>query len=188
MIDVADAIALSANFRAHPLGFYYLQKHQSDGTSFRVHVWLPDGSKSPENDNHQHSFDIHSSIRLGRMRSELVRFIELPNGEEVEFVVDYGKARTTLLPTGRLGKLETTAVFESSAGDNYYLQAGVVHRVAVVEKPCVTFLRTVEKGAPILSYGKEVEEPPFDRTLVTQEERAAISALLEAVGSRVTAG
>ncbi|MER9074461.1 hypothetical protein NKH80_16850 [Mesorhizobium sp. M0904] len=180
MMDVAAAVARSADFRAHPLGFYYLQESQCDGASHRVHVWLPGRSDSPENDRHQHSFDIHSIVRLGRIRSEMFRFVEMPDGEEREFVVVYGKAESTLSPTGRLGKLEAMTMFDSSTGDSYFLQAGIIHRVGVVERPCVTFLKTVERGAPILSYGRETREPPFDRRPVTPAEQEQIATALQA--------
>jgi hypothetical protein len=179
MIDISAAIARSGEFRAHPLGFYYLQDSRKDGTSYRVHVWLPHGPDRPENDRHQHSFDIHSSIRLGRMRSELFRFVEASDGETMEFLVNYGKAESTLSPTGRSGRLETMAIFESSLGDSYFLAAGTIHRVAVIERPCVTCLRTVERGSPMFSYGRQSGEPPFDRRLVRSVEQDEIAALLK---------
>jgi hypothetical protein len=114
------------------------------------------------------------------MRSELFRFVEMPEGDEREFMVVYGKAESTLSPTGRLGKLHMATMFESSAGDSYFLQAGIIHRVGVVERPCVTFLKTVERGAPILSYGKETREAPFDRRQVTSGEREQIATVLRA--------
>lgn len=182
MMDAAVAAARAVEFRAHPLGFYYLQDSIGEGISHRVHVWLPDGPDRPENDRHQHSFDIHSAIRLGRMRSELFRFVEMSGGEETEFLVAYGKADSALSPTGRSGRLETMAMFESSAGDRYFLEAGTIHRVAVIDRPCVTFLRTVERGAPIFSYGSDEKEAPFDRRLVSSTERERIAALLKSIG------
>jgi hypothetical protein len=182
MMDAAVVAERAGEFRAHPLGFFYLQDSVGEGISHRVHVWLPEGPDRPENDRHQHSFDIHSIIRLGRMRSELFRFVEVAGGGETEFLVAYGKADSALSPTGRSGRLETMTMFESSAGDRYFLEAGTVHRVAVIERPCVTFLKTVERGAPIFSYGRDEKEAPFDRRLVSSAERDRIAALLSSVG------
>lgn len=182
MTKLAAAIARAKEFRLHPLGFFYLLDSLDERSARRIHVWTDEGTDRPENDRHQHSFDIHSMIVAGRMRSELFRFVETPDGEQDEFTVSYKDGRSILSPTGRKGNLELISTFESSAGNSYFLQAGVIHRVAVMDRPCVTVLSTVECGIPIYSYGSDAAEPPFERRHVNEAEAAEIVRTLQTAG------
>lgn len=188
MSQATSITARAAEFRLHPLGFFYLLDRHEDGVTRRVHVWPAEGTDVPENDRHQHSFDIHSRVLLGRMRSELFRFSELSGGGEREFKVTYEEGRSTLSATGRAGMLIGIATFESSAGNSYFLQAGVIHRVTVIQRPCVTSLSTVERGIPIYSYGNDAGEPPFDRRQVNAREAEEIRRTLGLVTSSYSTG
>lgn len=161
------------DFRLHPLGFFYLENPAGSGKTHRVHVWLPDGPDRPENDRHQHSFDIESCVVAGRMRSELFRFEEEADGPEKEYAVTYDGQESILKPSGRRGQLLPIASFETSAGASYRLEAGVIHMVAVIERPCITVLNTLEQHIHIFSYGHE-DEAAFDRRLCTKEEAEQI--------------
>ncbi len=185
MNETAAAIDRAGNFRLHPLGFFYLLYSPGNASNRRVHVWLPETERTVQNlgnDRHQHSFDIHSTIRMGCIRSEIFRFTERPEGGEREFRVTYDNHRSRLSPTGRKGILEMTASFESSAGSSYFLKAGVIHRVSISVRPCVTFLTTEERGIPIFSYGNDMEEPEFERRPVNHTEKEKIARLLQLVG------
>jgi hypothetical protein len=184
MNDTVAAIEKIEHFRLHLLGFFYLLQSQGNGWSRRVHVWLPETERTVQNvanDRHQHSFDIHSTVRMGCMRSEIFRFTESPEGSEREFKVTYGNDRSSVSPTGRTGVLEITAFFESNAGSCYFLKAGVIHRVSITVRPCITFLTTEEHGVPIFSYGDDPEEPAFERRLANPAEKDEIVRLLELV-------
>lgn len=177
MTSVAAAVHRSADFRLHPLGFFYLLDRYPDGVTNRVHVWLTDGPSPAENDQHQHSFDINSRIVTGGIRNELYQFHETKNGIEREYAVMYADGRSFLRPTGRMGTLDLICKFDSTKGESYYLKAGVIHRTLVMQTPCVTMLTTHERGITILSYGKE-DEPPFDRRAVSPHEAEEIRAML----------
>jgi hypothetical protein len=116
MTDMLAVIRRSAEFRLHPLGFFYLEDRITNGTTRRTHVWLPESPDNPENERHQHSYDINSSVALGRIRSELFRFREMPSGTDREFAVTYDGGRSILSPTERIGNLELISIFETAAG------------------------------------------------------------------------
>lgn len=177
MNELAEAAQRARDFRLHPLGFFYLQDAAHEGWMRRVHIWLPNGPDRPENDRHQHSFDIESLVVAGRMRSELFRFEEEVDGPEVEYAVTYGEQKSQLIPSGRRGRLFPIASFETAAGASYRLEAGVIHRVVVLAKPCITVLRIFERRIPIFSYGHEDEEA-FDRRLCNDGEAEQIRRYL----------
>lgn len=179
MKELVEAAQGASDFRLHPLGFFYLQDAVVEGRTRRVHVWLPDGPDRPENDRHQHSFDIESLVVAGRMRSELFRFEEEADGPEAEYAVTYDAQESILTPSGRRGRLLPIASFETAAGASYRLEAGVIHRVAVIARPCITVVRTLERRVPIFSYGHEDEEA-FDRRLCTEGEAEQIRRYLVA--------
>ena len=164
-------------FLLHPLGFFYLQDDLGNGETRRVHVWLPDEEGRADNDCHQHSFEIDSLIVAGRMHSTLYNFRPTDNGPEREFVVAYDSGRSLLRPTGRRGVLDLTASFEVAAGQRYHLSAGVVHRVTVIGRPCISILTTTERGAPIYSYGGN-DEPSFFRRSPNEREAATIREVI----------
>jgi hypothetical protein len=165
------------SFRLHPLGFFYLQDVRGVESAQRVHVWLPNGPEGLVNDLHQHSFDIESLVVTGRMRSELFRFRETTEGGKTEFAVSYEVGKSLVRPTGRRGMLDALASFETIAGARYRLEAGVIHRVIVDVRPCVSVLTTTERGAPIYSYGV-AKEDPFLRRAPQPEEAHSIAAVL----------
>jgi hypothetical protein len=70
------------------------------------------------------------------------------------------------------------SAFDSVAGSSYFLEAGVIHRVIVTERPCVTALKTEERGIPIRSYGTQANELPFDRGLANRHEVDEIRNLI----------
>lgn len=178
------AIEQADKFRLHPLGFFYLAQNQGDDLNRRVHVWFPKTERTVRhvgNVCHQHSFDIHSTIHMGCMRNEIFRFTERREGSQREFEISYSDELSSLSPTGRRGVLEMIASFESNAGKSYFLKAGVIHRVSVTDRPCISFLTPEERDIPIFSYGDDLEEPPFERRLVNYEERDEIIRLLHLV-------
>ena len=80
--------------------------------------------------------------------------------------------------------LDTIGSFETAAGTRYRLEAGVIHRVAVVAVPCVTVLTTIERGIPIYSYGPSDEKQPFVRRFAKSDEvRRIVGTLEDALGS-----
>lgn len=173
MKALIDAAKRANEFRLHPLGFFYLQDGAAEGRTQRVHIWLPGGPDRPDNDRHQHSFDIESFVVAGRMRSDLFSFEEQTGGPDVEFEITYEGKASILSPSGRKGRLLPIASFETVTGTTYRLEAGVIHLVAVVERPCITLIRTQERGIPIFSYGHE-EEVAFERRLCTESEAVQI--------------
>lgn len=183
MTELAEAARRAREFRLHPLGFFYLQDAAGEGRTRRIHVWLPDGPDRPENDRHQHSFDIESFVVAGRMRSELFRFEELAGGSDAEYAVTYDGQESILKPSGRSGKLFPIASFETVAGSGYRLEAGVIHRVAVMQRPCISVVRTLERRIPIFSYGHETEAA-FDRRLCSADEAELIQRHLVDVAGR----
>ena len=178
MTDIATAMHRSGEFRLHPLGFFYLQDRLSIDTIRRIHIWLSDELEHPELDRHQHSYDIRSRVVLGSLRSELFQFKQCSDRIVQEFAVTYEGGRSILSPTGRTGDLELFSAFESAAGTSYDLKAGVIHRVVVAERPCVTMLMTKERGIPIYSYGEQASETPFARRLANTGEANQIKELL----------
>ncbi|MBY5751419.1 hypothetical protein [Rhizobium leguminosarum] len=181
MITTNQALARIQEFRLHPLGFFYLRSNAVNGTSSRFHIWPSREFGVPDNECHQHTFDIRSSILAGRMKSELFTFNPSAGGREREFAVEYDIAKSSLRPTGRSGVLERICEFDSHAGASYFLQAGVIHRVSIMQRPCVTALATVDRGIEIFSYGQDVAEAPFDRRLVDSSEIDEIGNILRAL-------
>lgn len=184
MKEVDDAIERVAEFRCHPLGFCYLTRCDGNGSTQRVHVWLSRANRSRQeisNPWHQHSFDIHSVIQIGRVRSELFSFTETKGGTTREFRVDYKNSKSSVSATGRIGTLEPIAFFDSCAGDSYFLRAGIIHKVTIADPPCVTFLRTEERNISIYTYGEHLEEQPFERRLVNHKEKSEIAFLLSSL-------
>lgn len=175
LANVADR---TEEFQLHPLGFFYIQDDADDGVTQRVHVWLPDSPDRPENDRHQHTFDIESLVMAGGMRSELFQFTQTPDGPDHEFAVSYEMQESVLSPTGKCGVLERIATFETKAGAHYRLEAGVIHRVVVTAKPCVTVVTTTEQGIPIYVYGSDEDEQPFERRTANPDEVSKITAVL----------
>lgn len=177
--DLSEVARRVAEFRLHPLGFFYLLDDVGQGVTRRVHVWLPDRTSRVDNDCHQHSFDIESLVVVGKMHSDLYRFRVTSDGSELEFAVNYEAGKSMLQPTGRRGVLDLIASFETGTGDRYQLAAGVVHRVLVKERPCVSILTTSERKIPIYSYGV-ANEQPFVRRRPNREEAFAITAVISA--------
>ena len=178
MKDLRDAVSQSDKFRLHPLGFFYLSATTERGLSRRVHVWLDEAARRP-NEYHLHSYDIVSWVVAGVLRSELFRFDPDADGADAEFVVSYHGDESISRPTGRRGTLSAAASFETTVGASYWLKAGVIHRVQVKTWPCVTVLRTRERGMPIFVYGVGTEKSPFSRRLATAEEAQRIAEALE---------
>ena len=118
---------------------------------------------------------------MGRIGSELFEFREMPSGTEREFSVSYECDRSVLTATGRTGCLKRFCAFETAAGARYFLEAGVIHRVIIVERPCVTMLTTEQCSIPIFSYGRHDSEPAFLRRGVNSEEAKEIKELLGAI-------
>lgn len=183
MITVDHALSRIREFRLHPLGFFYLRSDAADGSSSRFHIWPSKEFGVPENECHQHTFDIRSSILVGRMKSELFIFKPMDGGQEKEFAVEYVDAKSWLRPTGRSGILECICEFDSETGTSYFLQAGVIHRVSVIQRPCVTALETLDRGIAIFSYGQDATEVPFDRRLVREPEIDEIGTILRALSA-----
>ena len=112
------------------------------------------------------------------MRTELFVFHEMIGGAEHEFSVAYDAGRSILSSTQRVGVLERFASFETGPDTNYFLKAGVIHRIVVTSTPCVTSLTTMERHVPILSYGPQ-DETPFQRRFVNPNEADQIAAILK---------
>jgi hypothetical protein len=169
----------AGRFRLHPLGFFYLLKEKG-GQLHRTHIWLRDenGCFKETNECHLHSFDIRSTIQIGCMKNELYSFKESPIGDEHEFAVSYQNEQSRLVPTGRRGILETLASFENDEGTNYFLAAGVIHKVSIIRRPCVTTLVTEERDIETMSYGSDLTEPPFERRMATESEQRIITEIL----------
>jgi len=178
MITVELAIARIEEFQLHPLGFYYLRADAENGVGSRFHVWPAKEVGIPENQCHQHTFDIRSTILTGQMRSEVFNFEPTMQGEEKEFAVEYTGGKSLLRATGRMGNLKRFCEFDSKAGDSYFLHAGVIHRVSIMARPCVTTLETVDRAIAIFSYGKDVAEAPFNRRIAEQSEIREIETIL----------
>src|SRR4029079_11598890 len=132
MIEISDMISKAGEFRLHPLGFFYFVQRRANGVTRRVHVWSRTEFQRRANDRHQHSFDIYSTVLMGRIRSDILLFTEKVDGGEREFRVRYDDKRSSLSATGRRGALELITSFEGTAGTNYFLKAGAIHRVSIL--------------------------------------------------------
>ena len=176
---LVDAAQRARKFRLHPLGFFYLRNTGVQRVRKRVHVWLWKGECQPEHDVHSHCFDIESLVVVGKIGSELFKFRETTEGAVFEFAVSYDPSTSVLQRTGRRGALDRIGSFETIAGGRYCLEAGVIHRVGVDAVPCVTVLRTLERGVPIYSYGPADEEQPFVRRLAKGDEVQRIAMAVE---------
>lgn len=182
MTYLLQALDQVESFLLHPLGFFYLRSPSDDGVSNRLHIWLPDGAAGPENDRHSHSFSLRSKVAAGRVLNELYRFEVDVAGLETEYEVSYGKNVSQLQPTGRRGTLLVEASFEALSGSTYYLEAGVIHRATVLDRPCVTIVETVERSKNILAYGNN-GEPPFNRRRCNAVEMEQIKNCLEDISA-----
>jgi hypothetical protein len=181
MPDLRNARQRVTEFRLQPLGFYYLHDDQADGASHRMHIWLPEGPDSPENDRHQHKFDMRSQVLCGSLESNVFQFVEIPGGEEIEFEVTYARGHSGLRDTGRVGQLESICTFKTPAGGSYFLKAGIIHRALPVERPCVTMLTAQDRDIRVFAYGKDETEAPSERRRVNAREAAQIADLLDTI-------
>lgn len=177
MTYVSQALERVEDFLLHPLGFFYLRSPAEEGIVRRIHIWLPNGSPNAENDRHSHSFGLTSTVLAGRMLNELFCFEKAHSGTETEYEVSYSTDASELLATGRKGRLLVEARFETLPGSTYYLEAGVIHRATVLDRPCVTVVETVERSKKILTYGRN-DEPPFVRRRCTASEAEQIKRCL----------
>ena len=168
----------AAEFRVHPLGFYYLINCTTVDITRRVHVWLKLAGDRPINDIHNHSYDVESLVALGMLRNDLFHFTENANGMILEFRVSYKAGNSFLQSTGKHGAIETVKTFQTPAGKRYRLRAGLIHRAVVTAGPCVTVLKTLERGYPIHSYGPVCAASPFFRRAVSRAEVERISLVL----------
>lgn len=173
-------------FRLHPLGFFYLQEGVAEGLMQRIHIWLPNFPDRPENSCHQHSYDIESLVVAGRMRSDVFSFKDEEGGPDLEFAVSYEGKTSIQSPSGRRGHLLPITSFETIAGASYRLEAGAIHRVEVVERPCITLLQTQERNIPIFTYGHE-DEVAFERRLCCEKEAEKIRRYLMVAASQLKA-
>lgn len=188
MITPELAIARIQEFRLHPLGFFYLRFDEGDGTSSRFHIWPTKEFGTPENECHQHRFDIRSTVLSGHMRSQLFNFESGPRGDQKEFAVEYDGTESVLRPTGRSGSLDRFCEFDSKDGDTYFLKAGVIHKVSVVRRPCVTTLQTFDRAIDIFSYGEDSAEAPFNRRRVVDAEIREVESILRSLPKQVRDG
>ena len=179
MRDLRDAVCQADKFRLHPLGFFYFSCKAEQGLSRRVHVWLDEDTTRRSNECHLHSYDIMSWVVAGVLRSELFLFEPKAEGTDAEFVVSYRADESVSRPTGRRGILSAVGSFETTVGTSYWLKAGVIHRVQVKAWPCVTVLRTRERGVPIFVYGSDNETKPFSRRLATPDDAQRIAEALK---------
>ena len=176
------AICSTSNFRVHPLGFYFFTQQADAELVQRIHVWVLPTDGLLTNDMHAHSYDIESSVVLGKLRNELLEFSEDAGGSILEFSVSYRGQKSVLELTGRRGKIRTLGTFDTGPGNRYCLQAGQIHRALAKNMPCVTILNTRDRGHPILTYGSNHPTQPFPRRDVLPEETEAIKiALIEAI-------
>lgn len=180
---LANEIQDFLEFKCHPLGFFVHQRPLGIGTNRRIHVWLdtPSARTGPENDCHQHSFDLSSRVVIGKLENEILAFRESALGETLEFSVDYSTNHSELAPTGKRGDLDLICTFQSLANCEYQLPAGVIHRTKMITLPCVTVVTTVERNFPILSYGANENEQPYLRRKVNHDEAREIEILLKTV-------
>jgi hypothetical protein len=128
-----------------------------------------------------------SRVLQGCLRSELFHFLEKPNGSEGEYEVTHAGGHSMLSSARRVGELEPFCTFETSAGGSYFLKAGVIHRAAAVERPCITMLTTQERNIPIFAYGDQRCEPPFERRQANAKEAAQLAELLGSIAPGVEA-
>ena len=180
---LANEIEDFLEFKCHPLGFFVYQRSMGSGTNRRIHVWLdtPRSRIGPENDCHQHSFDLSSKVIIGKLENEVLSFRESPLGKTLEFSVDYSTNHSELTPTGKRGALDLVCSFQSPVNSEYHLPAGVIHRTKMIILPCITVVTTVERKFPILSYGTNEKERPYLRRKVNHDEAREIETLLKTV-------
>ena len=172
------AVCSVSRFQLHPLGFYFLKRQAEVNLVQRVHVWLSPMDNLLTNDMHMHSYDLDSSVVLGKLRNELLEFTEDAHGSILEFLVSYNGSESALNSTGRRGTIRTIDAFNTNTGNRYCLRAGRIHRALAVTIPSVTILNTREQGHPIYSYGPSQVTRPFYRRDVGRLETKGIEAAL----------
>lgn len=166
-------------FNIHPLGFYHSAKKVSAELTVRLHVYPKSSEFSSPNEWHTHEFDLHSRVLLGSLGNEVGRFVAGEHGKVQEFSVTYEACMSALQKTGNIGEIQTELSFETSAPNEYFLRAGVLHRAVPRTAPCVTLVCAMHKGRSILSYGDK--EETFDRRSVAESEAKFIAEVLSQV-------
>lgn len=181
-MDIAKLIAGRVKeFQLHPLGFFYLYLADRGDMKERVHVWTSDLGIA-DNEYHSHSFDISSKILKGKMRTGVYSFLENKFGKFYQYTVSYQNSESKLERTEVRGSLEVSVEFDNSPGTEYFLSAGIIHKVQILSAPCISVLKTYEKNKEIFSYGETKDiEPPFTRRLVNNSEADEISEVLASV-------
>lgn len=163
---IKEIIDRVSEFKIHPLGFYYLSYMDNDISSSRCHIWLNNKNLPNYNDVHNHSYDLHSVVMMGKIKNNIYRFIEDIYGDIREFDIDYNNGNSCPKLTGRRGLLELEAEFEISCGSKYYLRYGQIHKATVTQYPCVTDVKLVKMDGNIYSYGNYTTEENFHRRQV----------------------
>jgi hypothetical protein len=190
MITLKNALERVEEFRLHPLGFFYLASEGTEGIRYRFHLWLEHMNEPGGiNQFHTHSFDLESTALNGKLRNEIFTFSTQsdihpsPEPDIQEFEVKYEDNESVLFSTGKNGYLQQICAFELSKGCSYFLAAGTIHRAVVVERPCITQVRTVERQGSILSYGSFLTEQSFSRRRANRPEIELLERTLRACGA-----
>jgi hypothetical protein len=171
--------SMISDFRIHPLGFYYITLEDGEITR-RIHVYGGNSSFSADNEWHTHEFDLLSSIIVGSIQNHIGEFITGGKKSVQEFSVSYGAGNSNLNQTGRHGYISEVVNFTSTAGESYFIKAGIIHRAKPLVNPCVTDVRMTRKGCGIFSYGGV--EAPFTRRRLNDLENLELSTILSQNG------
>jgi hypothetical protein len=169
-------------FRYHPLGFFYASNKISETENVRLHVWTRQFQAKVDNVAHTHSYDFSSEIFLGKLKNTIWQFSEQVGGDIFEHKVHYNSCGSRLIRTGRRGSLAECSSFICCTGERYRIRSDQIHVAAVVDVPCVTLVRTRRaKNVPYV-YGRDSGEAGNSRGVVTRDDAAEITNLLNEIG------
>lgn len=156
--------------RVHPNGFIQIDKPGAEGKKARVHIW-PDAELPKQGSHHpihDHIFDMQSDVLKGEMTNRLFSW---------EFTVDptheLYRARyktphdSTLVPTGKKGRVELATQITVPAGSGYWMPAFRLHESFVKVRPTVTFMQATKIYVP----NKPVVAVPVDMTVDNKYSR-----------------
>jgi hypothetical protein len=140
-VDRHDQIGFS--LQQHPLGFLCAKWNVTADESLRIHMWDRDMKyvQRPNWPIHDHVFSFRSAVLRGKVQNKFYQLAECGGGRECEiFEVDYSKEKSILIQTGKRAFIRPVSATTHSAGQEYVVDAGALHRTILRSNFAITVL------------------------------------------------
>jgi hypothetical protein len=169
--------AHGAEFRHHPLGFWFYKELIETDITLRAHFW-PNDWKVPAGQTageiHDHKFELRSVIVDGVVENENFDVTASVAGAYRIHNVIYDHDVTSLIATAGRFDLRSTSFLRVCKGEAYFVEAKTVHRARAPKTPAATLVFADESSlAPAPRVLVPIKSKPpsaFDRALLVPSE------------------